>query len=88
MGQLRIAAAPGVYPAAAYGMLAGPVPAGPPRPWRLEHRAQQKVSMSTLHCRRDAWRLFALAKPLLRYLASWFTFCPVRIRLPDGALSR
>ncbi|WP_418040062.1 hypothetical protein [Paenibacillus xylanilyticus] len=44
-------------------------PASPPSLGGMRHRAQQKVSMSTLHCRRDAWRLFAMAKPLLRCLA-------------------
>ncbi|MFK0526440.1 hypothetical protein ACINKY_29940 [Paenibacillus illinoisensis] len=36
MGQLRIAAALGVLPAAAYGSLAGSVPGWPAKPWRDE----------------------------------------------------
>ncbi|MEK4433241.1 MULTISPECIES: hypothetical protein [Paenibacillus] len=36
MGQLRIAAALGVLPAAAYGSLAGSVPGWSAKPWRDE----------------------------------------------------
>ncbi|MGG4132559.1 hypothetical protein ABEW19_30355 [Paenibacillus illinoisensis] len=56
MGQLRIAAAPGVLPAAAFGRLVRQALAG----WSTGH--SKKVSMSTLHSRRDAWRLFAMGQ--------------------------
>lgn len=69
MGQLRIAAALGVLPAAAYGSLAGSVPGWSAKPWRDEAPGTTKVSMSTLHCRRDAWRLFAIGQAAAAVLA-------------------
>ncbi|WP_336784383.1 hypothetical protein [Paenibacillus illinoisensis] len=89
MGQLRFAAAPGVLPAAAFGRLAGSVPGWSAKPWRDGAPGTAKKSpcprciAGVMHGDFLPW-----AKLLLRCLALRFTFCLVRIRLPDGELSR